>query len=469
MSDFKEGFNKFTKPRNDDYEEDNIDDHILKEDDDIIDGNDIENNEDKIYEESLDLDMASVEKKVWLVRLPLFLAQKWRDEKTLKGQDLGKIRIHKKTQKIQLILNEDVEGLEDMPHSYEIDLTQKYVENEYIFTEQNLKKYEQRAQQLEQNPELQKQLYILKKEKQEEFEKRKKKLQQQYKKNRKKQFKQRIFIEKDGRDRYIPYVKTIPKKTAIVGTVAHECQVVPSIKDPNYNKIIEQRKQMIKFQHKRSITVLDEGVGKTLGRAAGLSLLGDNSNFLKVSKDKQSKDKKEPTRNIRMPKKELLNLLFKLFDEYNYWSLKGLKERTKQPEVYLKECLDHVALLIKKGPYALKYTLKSEYKKLQQNERIQKLGTITNDSDSASQEPVSQTPQATLGTTTTVNNNLTADDQIANNNQIKTAEEIEKEKHDQQLRLQRMQQRAQETGHVPNINNNADDYFDEDIEMEDVE
>ncbi|CAI8503628.1 unnamed protein product [Hanseniaspora opuntiae] len=451
---------EFKKPRNDDYEEENIDEQILKDEDDIIDGNDIENNEDKIYEESLDLDMTNLEKKVWLVRLPLFLAQKWRDDSHLKGQDLGKIRINKKTQKIQMILNEDVEGLEDMPHSYEIDLTQKYVQNEYIFTEQNLKKYEQRAQQLEQNPELQKQLYILKKEKQEEFEKRKKKLQQQYKKNRKKQFKQRIFIEKDGRDRYIPYVKTIPKKTAIVGTVAHECQVVPSIKDPNYNKIIEQRKQMIKFQHKRSITVLDEGVGKTLGRAAGLSLLGDNSNFLKISKDNKLKEKKEPTRNIRMPKKELLNLLFKLFDEYNYWSLKGLKERTKQPEVYLKECLDHVALLIKKGPYALKYTLRSEYKKLQQNERIQKLGAITNEAPSSSG---SATQQGSLGTTTILASNNNADEQLVNNNQIKTAEEIEREN---MLRKQKIQQ-MQERGNYKS--NNPDDYFDEDVEMEDVE
>lgn len=451
---------EFKKPRNDDYEEENIDEQILKDEDDIIDGNDIENNEDKIYEESLDLDMTNIEKKVWLVRLPLFLAQKWRDDSHLKGQELGKIRINKKTQKIQMILNEDVEGLEDMPHSYEIDLTQKYVENEYIFTEQNLKKYEQRAQQLEQNPELQKQLYILKKEKQEEFEKRKKKLQQQYKKNRKKQFKQRIFIEKDGRDRYIPYVKTIPKKTAIVGTVAHECQVVPSIKDPNYNKIIEQRKQMIKFQHKRSITVLDEGVGKTLGRAAGLSLLGDNSNFLKVSKDNKLKDKKEPTRNIRMPKKELLNLLFKLFDEYNYWSLKGLKERTKQPEVYLKECLDHVALLIKKGPYALKYTLRSEYKKLQQNERIQKLGAITNETPSSSGNA---TQQGSLGTTTILASNNNTDEQLINNNQIKTADEIEREN---MLRKQKIQQ-MQERGNYKS--NNPDDYFDEDVEMEDVE
>ena len=35
-----------------------------------FDGNDIENNEKKVYEESLDLDLSNARKKIWLVRLP---------------------------------------------------------------------------------------------------------------------------------------------------------------------------------------------------------------------------------------------------------------------------------------------------------------------------------------------------------------------------------------------------------------
>ena len=35
----------------------------------------------------------------------------------------------------------------------------------------------------------------------------------------------------------------------------------------------------------------------------------------------------------RIPKNELLDLLFKCFQEYAYWSLKGLREYVKQPEV----------------------------------------------------------------------------------------------------------------------------------------
>ncbi|RCK67194.1 hypothetical protein Cantr_03483 [Candida viswanathii] len=53
----------------------------------------------------------------------------------------------------------------------------------------------------------------------------------------------------------------------------------------------------------------------------------NTSVFLRSS---QGKNKSEG-RAIRMPKKDLLDLLFRLFEEYEYWSMKGLKERTRQP------------------------------------------------------------------------------------------------------------------------------------------
>jgi transcription initiation factor TFIIF subunit beta len=80
----------------------------------------------------------------------------------------------------------------------------------------------------------------------------------------------------------------------------------------------------------------------------------------------------------RIPKNELLDLLFKCFQEYAYWSLKGLKEYVKQPEVaplfdftefaqsYLREALEEIAHLNKRGPYALKWSLKPHYNQSQQ-------------------------------------------------------------------------------------------------------
>ena len=374
------------------------DDGYLSQEDEVFDGNDIENNEGKVYEESLDLDLSQSKRQIWLVRLPMFLAEKWRDRKSLHGQELGKIRINKNGSQIKLILNDNGDTENDaIPHEYDLELTKKVVENEFIFTEQNLKKYQQREKELAADPEKQRQAYLKKQEREEEL---KKKQQQQKRKNNRRKFNHRVMTDRDGRDRYIPYVKTIPKKTAITGTVCHECQVMPSMNDPNYHKIVEARRNIVKFNSKEKITTLDETVGVTMSHT-GMSMKSDTSNFLKVGREKA----KNNVKSIRMPKKEILDYLFKLFDEYDYWSLKGLKERTRQPEAHLKECLDKVASLVKKGPYAFKYTLRPEYKKLKEEERKATLGELADDQTSES----NQNPD---GTNNGENENEEIDDEI---------------------------------------------------------
>ena len=374
------------------------DDGYLSQEDEVFDGNDIENNEGKVYEESLDLDLSESKRQIWLVRLPMFLAEKWRDRKSLHGQELGKIRINKNGSQIKLILNNNNDTENDaIPHEYDLELTKKVVENEFIFTEQNLKKYQQREKELAADPEKQRQAYLKKQEREEEL---KKKQQQQKRKNNRRKFNHRVMTDRDGRDRYIPYVKTIPKKTAITGTVCHECQVMPSMNDPNYHKIVEARRNIVKFNSKEKITTLDETVGVTMSHT-GMSMKSDTSNFLKVGREKA----KNNVKSIRMPKKEILDYLFKLFDEYDYWSLKGLKERTRQPEAHLKECLDKVASLVKKGPYAFKYTLRPEYKKLKEEERKATLGELADDQ-------TSETNQNPDGTNNGENENEEIDDEI---------------------------------------------------------
>ncbi|SCU87531.1 LAFA_0E07294g1_1 [Lachancea sp. 'fantastica'] len=352
-------------------------DEYLSQDEEVFDGNDIEDNETRVYEESLDLDITNSGRQVWLVRLPKFLAEKWRHKSNLNGQELGKIRINKDSQTIQMFLKQTEEN-QEIPHQYDLELTKKLVENEYVFTEQNLKKYQQRERELAADPEKQKQAFMRRQEREEEM---RKKQQQLKRRNNKRRFQNRVMTDRDGRDRYIPYVKTIPKKTAIAGTVCHECHVIPSMADPHYHKIVEQRRDIVRNVHKPTVTVLDQTPGVTMSHA-GMSMRSDNSKFLKVGREKA----KNNARAIRMPKKELLDFLFKLFDEYDYWSLKGLKERTKQPEVYLKECLDQVAILVKKGPYALKYTLKNEYKRLKEAERAARLGELAKDDENGSND-----------------------------------------------------------------------------------
>ena len=62
----------------------------------------------------------------------------------------------------------------------------------------------------------------------------------------------------------------------------------------------------------------------------------------------------------RMPRNDLLDLLFDCFKEYKYWTLASLKERLVQPESYLRDTLDSIALLIRSGPMIGKYQLRPE-------------------------------------------------------------------------------------------------------------
>lgn len=63
-----------------------------------------------------------------------------------------------------------------------------------------------------------------------------------------------------------------------------------------------------------------------------------------------------------MPRTELISALFECFGEHEYWSMKGLREKLVQPEQYLKETLEDIAVCNRSGKYVGKWMLKSEYK-----------------------------------------------------------------------------------------------------------
>lgn len=72
--------------------------------------------------------------------------------------------------------------------------------------------------------------------------------------------------------------------------------------------------------------------------------------------------KGEVLKAARIPKNDLLDLIFNCFREYQYWSMKALRQRTQQPQDWLKENLDEVAVLNKSGPFANHYCLSEAYR-----------------------------------------------------------------------------------------------------------
>lgn len=319
--------------------------------------------------ESLDMGLANGEQKVWLVKLPRYLADKWSDTGELSGQQLGRVKIKQSPRnnggklQVKLVLNESPTN-DDIPHEYDMSMLNTQVRNSYVFSEENLTKFKQELTEVAEMPE-QPSLQPVDK----------KKIQ-----NKPHKF-FRIQKNKDGLDgkpvkKFVPYVKTIPKKTSLVGKICHDCQIIPSKSDTKYSQVSMKRQNIQPSKPKPKVTLLDEIPGVVQSNA-GPSIKGNNTSvFLRSN---PAKSKNGDGRAIRMPKKDLLDLLFRLFEEYEYWSMKGLKERTRQPESYLKESLDSIANLIKKGPYTSKYNLKPEYRRLRDAERAARLGLVVND------------------------------------------------------------------------------------------
>lgn len=72
--------------------------------------------------------------------------------------------------------------------------------------------------------------------------------------------------------------------------------------------------------------------------------------------------KGEIVKAARIPKDQLLDLIFDCFRQYQYWPMKALRQKTQQPDAYLRQVLEEVAVLIKSGKFANNYCLSDAYK-----------------------------------------------------------------------------------------------------------
>ncbi|CAO3644625.1 unnamed protein product [Cunninghamella echinulata] len=229
--------------------------------------------------------MDNIDTKIWLVKVPKFLAAKWRDIDE-DNVNLGSVRIYShpppgKSSAISLILPEEVK---DIPKEYTIKITPGEVNNRYIFTEN----------------------------------------------------------ENGGR--------------VIQGKVHHDCTATPS-EFSDYRNIVRKRVADAEMPQ-RTVQVLGQDNQPVFVPGASSSLQNDGfSDFVPSKKTKVDKEKA-----TRMPRNELMDVLFAAFDKYPYWSFKGILEHTNQPTQYLKEVLTEICILNKRGPYAGNYQLKPEFK-----------------------------------------------------------------------------------------------------------
>ncbi|KAF9094795.1 hypothetical protein BGX29_002842 [Mortierella sp. GBA35] len=254
-----------------------------------------------------DLDLTKSETQAWLVKIPKFLADRWSTVNE-EGINLGKVRIFNQTNPndpnaapFQLILPND-DRTQSLPKTYRLNMNPNAVNNTFVFTEPT------------------------------------------------------------GPHPKPPHAPGYPtgKATSILATIKHECAVTPNTESAEYREIMRERTAEANKKGGRSVKILGEtrsGVD-TAGGRGGMFLpgMGPRNGFIQ-KKVKVQMDQK----TTRMPKNELMDLLFTAFEQYPYWSFKGLVEYVKQPQTYLKEVLSDICNFIKKGPYTAKYQLKPEF------------------------------------------------------------------------------------------------------------
>ncbi|SPO23622.1 related to TFG2 - TFIIF subunit (transcription initiation factor), 54 kD [Ustilago trichophora] len=187
--------------------------------------------------------------------------------------------------------------------------------------------------------------------------------------------------------------------TSLCGTITNEAALQPQIRSTpslsrtqdvkpgssgfgsaapisdSYRELLRRRREEASTP-KRTIKMLDStDAGRHNMLVAGVGAGLSTSNKSRFNAAISSKPKSSASASgaggekfARMPKNELLDLLFTLFERWQYWSLKKLRAETQQPESYLRETLTGIADLHKRGPYVGNWSLKPEYSNMRQEQ-----------------------------------------------------------------------------------------------------
>lgn len=293
------------------------------------------------FVETHDLEFPSGEGQAWLVKLPKFLWQHWADIYRNSADEvpieIGKMRVKTSNdpnldplqQQIQIRLTPGVPQHRGLPMNYNLHLRTSGYSGAVVFTERDEPKDSKRGQPYNGRP---------------------------------------SGIQSKN-DRYGnnnksdaprgPYRSTIVRNTALAPVIQHVADAQP-VEDDSYYKFI--RKQMQASNKPKLATTFTGTIGKTHPGAANSNLSAFNT-FNLSSRPGATKNNKKQVKEkaVRIPQDQLLDALDKCFRRYKYWSLKALRQELKQPEAYIKQTLEQIAVLVRSGDFAMNYMLRPEY------------------------------------------------------------------------------------------------------------
>ncbi|KAF7187421.1 Transcription initiation factor IIF subunit beta [Pseudocercospora fuligena] len=153
------------------------------------------------------------------------------------------------------------------------------------------------------------------------------------------------------------YRSAIPRQTALAPPIHHEAVANPVEDDSTLQYFTQNYQKALIGSTKTRFN------DSTKLRHPGM----DNDSFnigSLTSKPGKGKKKVPKEKAVRMEKDRLLDALKNCFKEYQYWSLRALRQRLQQPEAYIKETLDDIAVLMRSGDFVQNYKLKPEYERM---------------------------------------------------------------------------------------------------------
>ncbi|KAK4127079.1 transcription initiation factor IIF, beta subunit [Parathielavia appendiculata] len=270
--------------------------------------------------------------RMYLTRVPNYVWEAWSKLDDDAEIEIGTIRqsVDKDGKmRLQMRLKPELEVHQNVPKEYDMDVTNHNVTNTFVFTEQDLPSYaaknKERANALAQGIPA----HLLRKQ-------------------------QRQLEPPAERGKKGAYSrKPIPKKTRIAGRIKHEvvCTPVPNAEADRFLSIRAKATQ----QSERQVQMVSGFM-----RPGEIMNPAEWDDFLKTH-EKPTKAKKMENKAARWPENQLLDAIAKCFSEHKYWSIKAFRGRIPQPEAYLRECLDRIAVLHRTGTFANHWSLKPEY------------------------------------------------------------------------------------------------------------
>lgn len=285
------------------------------------------------FEEDTDLYIPPKEVQdqgAWLVKVSEDMWKAWNHIYHATPEDtheleIAKLRVYKQkpgedTQRIQIRLQEGYEAYTALPMVYNLEMKAAGYNNTVVFSEKDLPGH--RTQQFGANRYLQA--------------------------SRPSGIPSKM--DRYGQRKPGGYRTVIPKQTALAPPIVNEMIAKP-VEDDTSMDIFKRQYDAALAGGKK--TTFLTSINKTQHPA----MIGSGFTFGSMTSKPGSRKKVPKEKAVRMTKEELLDALGRCYQQYSYWSLKSLRNHLHQPEAFIKEVLEEIAVLMRSGDYMGNYKL----------------------------------------------------------------------------------------------------------------